>query len=141
MSLCPLMQTLPTLPAAQIRIALPLQGSLFSDHFGGATHFRFIDADRSTRDLVSQTDQAAPKHVPGAFPKWLAEQGVQSVIAGSIGRRAVELFTENGILVFIAQKGVSPEELVKLQLEGRLTQPSIEDCCAGHDHEHASHGH
>ena len=66
---------------------------------------------------MAQTDQPAPKHVPGAFPKWLAEQGVQTVIAGSIGRRAVQLFSENGILVFTAQEGATAEELVVLQLE------------------------
>ena len=138
-----LMKTLSIPLTGQIRIALPMQGSLFSAHFGGATQFRIIDADRDTRVLMAQTDQPAPKHIPGAFPKWLAEQGVQTVIAGSIGRRAVQLFSENGILVFTAQEGATAEELVVLQLEGRLTQPNIEECCTAHEHghEHGSHAH
>ena len=134
----PFMQTLssPTPVAGQIRIALPMQGESFSEHFGGASHFRLFDADRTSRRIVGQTDVQAPEHVSCAFPKWLAQQGVQAVIIGAIGRRAVQLFAESGILVFTAQGAETPEKLVALQLEGCLTQPDMAACCPGHGHEH-----
>ena len=41
----------------------------------------------------------APKHEPGAFPRWLHSLGVQVVIAGGIGQRALVLFAQQGINV------------------------------------------
>ena len=139
------MQTNPTptpLPT-QIRIALPMLGQAFSMHVGEASHFRLMDAITATRFIVSQRDIVAPEHIPGAFPKWLAEQGVEAVVVGSIGQRAMKLFSENDILVFTAQEGATTEELVALLLEGLLTHPNMVECCSGHahDHEHGSHCH
>ena len=122
-----------------------MQGASFSSHFGGATHFRIIEADRATRSVNSQADVQAPEHVPGAFPAWLAKQGVQAVIVGGIGQRAVQLFMQSGIQVFTAQGEASPEELVMQQLEGILKQPDLAACCPGHGddhgHEHTSCAH
>ena len=115
-----------------------MQGTSFSAHFGGATHFRIIEADRTNRNIISQADVQAPEHVPGAFPAWLAKQGVQAVIVGGIGQRAVQLFTESGIQVFTAQGEATPEELVMQQLEGILTQPDLAACCPGHGHDHGN---
>ena len=56
-----------------------MQGTVFSEHFGGASHFRFIDANRVTGNIVGHIDMPAPEHVPGAFPQWLAQQGVKAV--------------------------------------------------------------
>jgi len=132
------METISSPIAGQVRIALPMQGTSFSAHFGGATHFRIIDADRITRNIISHADVQAPEHVPGAFPAWLAKQGVQAVIVGGIGQRAVQLFTQSGIQVFTAQGEASPDELVTQQLEGILMQPDLAACCPGHG---ADHGH
>ena len=122
-----------------------MQGTAFSEHFGGASHFRFIDANRVTGIIAGHPDMPAPEHVPGAFPQWLAKLGVQAVIAGGIGKRAVQLFTANNIAVFIAQGGASPEELVAQQLAGKLALASLDACCPGHGHdhghEHGSHCH
>jgi len=138
------MQTISNPITGQIRIALPMQGAAFCEHFGGASHFRLIDADRTTLHIISQTDLEAPEHVPGAFPAWLAQQGVQAVIVGGIGKRAVQLFIASGIPVFIAKPGLTPEDLVAQQLEGGLTEANLEACCPGHGHDHDhdhDHGH
>jgi len=132
----PYMQTISSPTKDQIRIALPMQGAAFSSHFGGATHFRIIDADRVTHNIISQAEVQAPEHVPGAFPSWLAKQGVQSVIVGGIGQRAVQLFNESGIQLFTAHGEATPEALVAQQLEGNLAQPDLAICCPGHGDDH-----
>jgi len=130
------METISSPTTGQIRIALPMQGASFSSHFGGATHFRIIEADRVTRAILSQADVQAPEHVPGAFPAWLAKQGVQAVIVGGIGQRAVQLFMESSIQVFTAQGEATPDEMVAQQLEGLLSQPDLAKCCSGHGDDH-----
>ena len=130
------METISSPMTGQIRIALPMQGAAFSSHFGGASHFRIVEADRATRTILSQADVKAPEHVPGAFPAWLAKQGVQAVIVGGIGQRAVQLFMESGIQVFTAQAEATPEAMVAQQLEGILSQPDLAKCCPGHGEDH-----
>ncbi len=115
---------------------MPIQNGAFCAHFGGASHFRIIDAERATGNILEQQDLEAPEHVPGAFPKWLGRQGVHAVIVSGIGQRAVQLFTVYGIPVYIATPGASSEELVALQTQGKLVQPNAKECCPGHGHEH-----
>ncbi|XHR31212.1 MAG: NifB/NifX family molybdenum-iron cluster-binding protein [Chthoniobacteraceae bacterium] len=122
--------------AHQIRIAMPIQNGAFCTHFGGASHFRIVDAERATGKILEQQDLEAPEHVPGAFPEWLAKQGVHAVIVAAIGQRAVQLFTVQGIPVYIAEPGATPEKLVELQAQGKLVQPNAAECCPGHGHDH-----
>lgn len=135
--------SIPTIPspvAHQIRIAFPMQNGSLCGHFGGASHFRILIAARDGGRIEEQADHAAPQHVPGAFPKWLAQHGVQAVVAGSIGKRAVQLLTANGIPVYLAEPGVALEDLVQSLVKGALPQPSLDECCSGHGHEHG-HAH
>jgi predicted Fe-Mo cluster-binding NifX family protein len=37
--------------------------------------------------------EKAPEHQPGLLPLWLKERGVNVVIAGGIGSRAMDLLT------------------------------------------------
>lgn len=116
-------------PSERIRIAFPMHGDQLSDHFGGSSHFRLIDANRKSKRIFRQTEATVPEHIASAFPKWLADQGVHCVIASSIGKRAVQMFVAVNIPVFIATEGASPAKLVSLQLEGRLVQSDMENCC------------
>jgi predicted Fe-Mo cluster-binding NifX family protein len=61
-----------------------------------------------------------PAHEPGVLPKWLGEMGVKLVIAGGIGRRAQQLFNENGINVITGAPGDTPQQLVGDYLNGQL---------------------
>lgn len=127
--------------ANQIQIAFPMKDSAFCAHFGGASHFRIITAERGTGRILEQTEQQAPEHVPGAFPQWLARQGIQAVIVGSIGKRALQLFAAQGIAVYGAAPNAPVEELAKMQAMGLLQQTNLEECCPGHAHADESHCH
>ena len=54
----------------------------------------------------------APPHQPGLLPPWLAERGANDIIAGGMGQRAIDLFNERGINVFVGAPALTPEELV-----------------------------
>ena len=53
-----------------------------------------------------------PPHEPGLLPRWLGEKGVNLIIAGGMGQRAVSLFTEQGIKVLTGAPQLSVEELI-----------------------------
>ena len=119
-------------PSERIRIAFPMRNDQFYDHFGDSTHFRLMDANRTTRRVFRLTDARVPEHIHGSFPKWLADQGVHCVIVSAIAKRAVQMFVAVNIPVFIAKEGLSPAELVALYLEGRLMEARMADCCTKH---------
>jgi predicted Fe-Mo cluster-binding NifX family protein len=83
----------------------------------------------------------APDHQPGAFPRWLREKGVEVVIAGGIGKRALGIFSRHGITVRAGTPDARIQDLVASFLSGQLTA-SPEGCeHHGHDHGHSHHHH
>ncbi|HBM91430.1 MAG TPA: ATPase [Rhodospirillaceae bacterium] len=105
-----------------MKIAIPITDNLLCHHFGHCAQFALVDIDETTKKITSRKDIPAPSHEPGALPVWLAEQGVNLVIAGGIGARAVELLKQNKIESVIGADVLSPEKLVTSYLEGALQQ-------------------
>ncbi len=126
-------------------IAVPTLEGRLHEHFGGSTRFALVQADPAQRKILGIQTLTAPPHAPGLFPRWLREQGANVVIAGGIGRRALDLFAEQGIEVRAGQVGATVEEVVNAYLDGRLVnEPQAcahhHDAEGGHQH-HGSHGH
>jgi ATP-binding protein involved in chromosome partitioning len=104
----------------QMRIAVPVAGGVLAMHFGHAERFALLDVDRSSRQVAAISEIDAPPHQPGLLPPWLQEQGVQVVIAGGMGSRAVSLFHQAGIEVLTGAPAAAPAELAERYLNGTL---------------------
>ena len=103
-----------------MRIAVPLAEGKLAMHFGHCAHFALVDVDTSTKKILKREDIAAPPHEPGLLPPWLAERGVNMIIAGGMGQRAQELFAAQGIKVLVGAGAETPEKLVTDYLAGTL---------------------
>ena len=103
-----------------MRIAIPLTGGRLSPHFGHCELFALVDVDPETRTIRSTTTAEPPEHAPGVLPRWLAQAGVDLVIAGGMGRRAQDLFGQYGIEVLVGAPSGEPEEVVRAYLDGSL---------------------
>ena len=126
-----------------IRIAIPVAEGRLHGHFGGCREFALVEADTESKTVLATRTVPAPPHQPGLFPRWLREQGVTAVIVGGIGRRALEIFAQNGITVRAGLQDARVEVLVAAYLGGQLTA-SPEGCAHHghhHDHEHGHHCH
>lgn len=91
------------------RIAIPLENGILCSHFGHCEQFAIINADDhiiSGEELITP-----PPHEPGLLPAWLAEKGVTDVIAGGMGQKAINLFNEQRINVFVGAPVKSPVTL------------------------------
>jgi len=100
------------------RIAIPLENGILCSHFGHCQQFAIIDAeDNSISDEILVTP---PPHEPGLLPAWLAEKGVTDVIAGGMGQRAINLFNEQNINVFVGAQIKSHKELANDLLNNSL---------------------
>jgi len=115
-------------------IAIPLQNEILCPHFGHCEQFAIITVkDGKVTDIKEMTP---PEHVPGLYPKWVAQFGVTDVIAGGMGERAIMLFNEQNINAFVGAPLKSPKELVEDFLSNKL---SLSANYCNHDANH-SHG-
>ena len=74
-----------------MRFAIPLADGKLAVHFGHCASFALIDADAIGKTIQQRQDIDAPPHQPGLLPPWLAERGVNRIIAGGMGQRAQSL--------------------------------------------------
>ncbi|MDD5326326.1 MAG: NifB/NifX family molybdenum-iron cluster-binding protein [Phycisphaerae bacterium] len=103
-----------------MRIAIPLTAGKLSQHFGHCEQFAIIDVDNDSKTIKSQELVVPPAHEPGVLPKWLAGLHVELIIAGGMGQRAHQLFTENNIQIVVGAPDNEPQELISQYLSGEL---------------------
>ncbi len=100
------------------KVAIPLAGGSLTNHFGHCEQFAIVDVQAGriqAKELV-----VPPPHEPGLLPRWLGELDVSLIIAGGMGRRALDLFGQQNIKVITGAPNLPPEELIKQYLEGTL---------------------
>ncbi len=117
-----------------ITIAIPTIEGRLHGHFGGCREFTLVQADLEQRKIATIRPVTPPPHAPGLFPRWLREQGANVIIVGGIGRRALDLFAQQGIEVRAGMTDAPVEQLVTAYLNGELT--SAPEGCAQHGHHH-----
>ncbi len=103
-----------------MRVGIPLADGKLTMHFGHCKSFALLDVDTVEKRILKREDIDAPPHQPGLLPPWLAEWGVNLVIAGGIGRRAQDLLLEQGVQVLSGVSGGTPEQVVQNYLAGTL---------------------
>jgi len=86
-----------------MKVAIVVDGNQVSEHFGRCTGFLLVTIENDelkSRDLVE-----APLHEEGVLPALLAENEVDCLIAGGIGRRAQQFLSQAGIEVYGGVEG------------------------------------
>ena len=91
---------------------------VISGDFGHCSQFDMIEVEN--KEIKNTTFIDTPPHEPGMLPPWLAERGATDIIAGGMGQRAIQLFNDKGVNVFVGAPKLTPEELVTGFLEETL---------------------
>jgi predicted Fe-Mo cluster-binding NifX family protein len=121
--------------------AIPAVNGKLSAHFGHSENFVVIETQDNV--ITKEYSLDPPEHVPGAYPQFLASHNVNYIIAGGMGQRAIDIFTQNGIEVIMGADSIEPIVLVQAHLGNQLE--SKENSCDGDhhggegDHEHHHH--
>jgi predicted Fe-Mo cluster-binding NifX family protein len=102
------------------RIAIPSANGRLALHFGHCDAFHMTDVDLNAGSVAGTLVVEAPPHQPGLLPRWLADYGVTTVIAGGMGQRARALFEEAGITVHTGAGPLPLEDIVAAYLDGSL---------------------
>ena len=101
-----------------MKIAITNDGKgIVAQHFGHCPLFTV--AEINNNKVLVKEDIKNPGHEPGFLPGFLHEQGVNMVIAGSMGQRAINLFHNLGIKVMVGTIGTVDETIEKF-IQGNL---------------------
>lgn len=119
-----------------MKIAIATQNDLVSAHFGHCEGFTIYEVDKgegAKKEFVEN-----PGHKPGFLPVFLKQANVDLIIAGGMGQRAQELFTQQNIKVIVGAQGTCDEVIEKYN-KGNLKSTAV--VCNEHEHSGECGGH
>ena len=117
------------------------------EHFGRVPNYTIVDTE--TGDVKIEANTSA--HVMGGqgYPaEILAKMGIDTMLCGGLGRRAIQMFEDAGIMVYVGASGMVSDAVDAFNNK-RLEAATDENACAqhayrgggigeghGHNHEH-----
>jgi predicted Fe-Mo cluster-binding NifX family protein len=109
-----------------------LKGSIAA-HFGRCPSYVLVDlVDDRILGFQVFDNPYYPNHQPGVIPQFIHSQKANVMIAGGMGPRAIDLFTQLGIDVAIGVQG-KVRDVVESYLRGEI-QGIV--ACEHHGHDH-----
>lgn len=108
-------------------IAVPVANGKLCSHFGHCEQFAFYEVDLPNRQIHESRHVVPPPHEPGLLPRWLHGENARVVIAGGMGKRAQDIFRDQGLQVIVGAPADDPEQVVQAFLDGKLT-PTENPC-------------
>jgi predicted Fe-Mo cluster-binding NifX family protein len=103
-----------------MRLAIPLAEGKLADQVNRCEEFALVDVDPHTGIVRGRRSTAVPPVETAVVPQWLADQGAQVLIVGSMGRREQGLFSDRGIRTILGAPPETPGQLVAAYVAGRL---------------------
>ena len=100
-----------------MKIAISTDGDQVSAHFGRCPVFTIIEIKDGK--IVKADEIQNPGHHPGYLPQFLNEMGMDYIIAGGMGGRAFELFSQHKIEPILGISGKVEDTITQL-LNGSL---------------------
>jgi len=101
------------------KIAIAMDGNFVSEHFGRCPSLEIVELEN--KKIINQETISNPGHRTGFLPEYLSQKGIQVVICGGMGRRAMDLFLAKDIKPIV---GISGEvnEIIEKYREGKLKE-------------------
>ena len=103
--------------------------NLVGEHFGRVPTYTIVDLDTNDVKVIPNTSH----HMGGQVdpPEIMAREGVNVMICQGLGRRAITMFEEFGIEVYIGASG-TVKDAVEAFKQGTLQKASEGDACGQH---------
>jgi len=100
------------------KIAIPVSDKILSPHFGHCEEFYVYEVEDNS--IINETILVSPPHEPGMLPQWLRGYNATDIIAGGMGQRAINLFQQASINVFVGAPQKEPKKVISEFLDGTL---------------------
>ena len=117
-----------------MKICIPTMGengldNIVGEHFGRVPTYTIVDLDTNEVKVISNTSEHAGGQ--GYPPEIMAKEGVNAMICQGLGRRAISMFEQMGIEVYIGASG-TVRDVVEAFKQGALQKASEGDACGQH---------
>ena len=101
------------------------------EHFGQAPSFTIVDTQTDTVKVVLNTSE----HYGGVGtpPEILSKEGVEVMLCGGLGPKAVKMFEGFGVEVYIGASG-TVREAIDAYKSGKLSEATDANACKEHRH-------
>ncbi len=125
-----------------MKIAVSTEAGNVAAHFGRCPAYTVYEIKDG--NITHKEEIANPGHQPGFLPKYLSQKGVDIVIAGGMGPRAQNLFSQNNIQTIIGIQG-PVDDVIRAYLNDALEpgedlcnhrHGESQGCDKGHHHHH-----
>lgn len=100
-------------------IAIPMENGVLCSHFGHCQNFAIVTVVNN--EITEIKEVTPPGHEPGVYPRYIATFDVTDVLAGGMGQKAIKLFNNLKINVFVGAPIQGARELVTDFLADKLT--------------------
>ena len=109
------------------------------EHFGRVPTYTIVDLETNEVKVVQNTSE----HMGGVGypPEIMAREGVHVLVCRGLGRRAISMFAETGIDVYIGATGTVKDAITAFT-QGHLQKAGAGDACGQHafrDQHHHEH--
>lgn len=124
-----------------MKIGLPSTGTrglddMIGEHFGRVPYYAIVDSETMETKVIENTSN----HMGGTLapPELLKEKGVEVMICRGLGRKAVAMFNDMDICVYVEANGTIRECIDAFKKE-ELSVATEQNACSQHafgDHHH-----
>lgn len=120
----------------KIKIAIPTDSrkgmeDTIADHFGRCNTFTFIDENGNVLEIIDNTT----RHMGGSGlpPELIKKHGADVLLCKDIGPRAIEMFQEFDIDVFVCNSN-TVKEIFDRWKKQKIKKAGLADACEEHKH-------
>ena len=117
-----------------MRVCIPTMGEnglddSVGEHFGRVPTYTIVDLETDKVEVIPNTSH----HMGGQGypPELLVKEGVTVMVCQGLGRRAINMFEEFGISVYIGASGTVRDVITAFK-RGRLQKAGMGDGCQSH---------
>ena len=108
---------------------------MVSPHFGRCPFYTMVTVEGGNiTDVKVVPNPYAMNHAPGQVPAYLQSLGINTIIAGGMGQRAIGFFTSAGIEVVTGAMG-NIGRVLRAYLSGEIT--GAQPCSDSEEHAHS----
>lgn len=100
-----------------MRIAISTDSGNVSAHFGRCPEYTIVDIEDDK--IVNKQLMPNPGHMTGFIPQFLHEKGVECIIAGGMGFKALSFFEQFGIKTIVGVTG-KVDDIIDQLIKGKL---------------------
>lgn len=125
-----------------VKVAIPVLGKngieeQIGQHFGRVPFYAIFDSE--TKEIETIPNSSTHTGGIGYPAENLSKMGINVMICGGLGRRAIQLFEQSGIMVYIGAQG-TVKDAISAWTANKLQAATDKNACAEHAFRGEGHG-